>query len=305
MADRALVSLPIMRARQRHEILRSWRAEHRELAVIPSIGPPKVPRSCAAQTGTCWPTCTGYGHRRARFPPRCLPWTTSPMPCFRSSQSHGRIRRWSATSCTSTANPQEHLDPREDKAMDLGFEGATAVVTGGSKGMGLAIAESLVAEGASVAIMARGQAALNSAVERLRNSGAPEVLPISVDMADAESIEGGYASVKAAWGQLNVLVHTVGPMPAPSTISTTRTGTARSTSAPCRRCVRCERPCPCSSCGLGAHRHAVRSLDSAPEPAIGRVHRRQVGPVELHQESLEEHLAPRESWSTACVPAPS
>ena len=38
--------------------------------------------------------------------------------------------------------------------MDLGFNGATAVVTGGSKGMGLAIAESLGAEGASVAIMA-------------------------------------------------------------------------------------------------------------------------------------------------------
>jgi NAD(P)-dependent dehydrogenase (short-subunit alcohol dehydrogenase family) len=40
--------------------------------------------------------------------------------------------------------------------MDLGLAGATAVVTGGSKGMGLAIAESLGAEGASVAIMARG-----------------------------------------------------------------------------------------------------------------------------------------------------
>ncbi len=37
--------------------------------------------------------------------------------------------------------------------MDLGFTGATAVVTGGSKGMGLAIAETLGAEGASVAIM--------------------------------------------------------------------------------------------------------------------------------------------------------
>lgn len=47
--------------------------------------------------------------------------------------------------------------------MDLGFDGATAVVTGGSQGMGLAIAESLGAEGASVAIMARGQTALDSA----------------------------------------------------------------------------------------------------------------------------------------------
>jgi NAD(P)-dependent dehydrogenase (short-subunit alcohol dehydrogenase family) len=95
--------------------------------------------------------------------------------------------------------------------MDLGFAGATAVVTGGSKGMGLAIAETLGAEGASVAIMARERKALEAAADRVRSAGAPEVLPISVDMADAESIVAGYAAVSDAWGRLNVLVHTVGP----------------------------------------------------------------------------------------------
>ena len=95
--------------------------------------------------------------------------------------------------------------------MDLGLEGATAVVTGGSKGMGLAIAESLGAEGASVAIMARGQAALDWAAEQIRRAGAPEVLSVSVDIADAESITTAFASVGDAWGRLNVLVHTVGP----------------------------------------------------------------------------------------------
>lgn len=57
--------------------------------------------------------------------------------------------------------------------MDLGFAGATAVVTGGSKGMGLAIAETLGAEGASVAIMARGRKALEAAADRVRSAGAP------------------------------------------------------------------------------------------------------------------------------------
>lgn len=95
--------------------------------------------------------------------------------------------------------------------MDLGFEGARAVVTGGSKGMGLAIAESLGAEGASVAIMARGRAALDTAAERIRRAGAPQVLAISVDMGDAESITTAFASVGDTWGSLNVLVHTVGP----------------------------------------------------------------------------------------------
>ncbi|BBY74290.1 short-chain dehydrogenase [Mycolicibacterium parafortuitum] len=95
--------------------------------------------------------------------------------------------------------------------MDLGFEGATAVVTGGSKGMGLAIAETLAAEGAAVAIMARGRQGLDAAAERIRAAGAREALPLSVDMADAGSIAAGFAEVGDAWGRLNVLVHTVGP----------------------------------------------------------------------------------------------
>jgi NAD(P)-dependent dehydrogenase (short-subunit alcohol dehydrogenase family) len=95
--------------------------------------------------------------------------------------------------------------------MELGLRGALTVVTGGSKGMGLAIAESLGAEGASVAIMARGQAALDVAAERIRHAGAPQVLAISVDMADADSIAAGFAAVDDAWGRLNALVHTVGP----------------------------------------------------------------------------------------------
>jgi NAD(P)-dependent dehydrogenase (short-subunit alcohol dehydrogenase family) len=95
--------------------------------------------------------------------------------------------------------------------VDLGLAGATAVVTGGSKGMGLAIAECLGAEGASVAMMARGQEALDEAAERVRAAGAPQVIPVSVDMSDAESIGAGFATVAEQWQHLNVLVHTVGP----------------------------------------------------------------------------------------------
>ena len=95
--------------------------------------------------------------------------------------------------------------------MDLGFAGSTAVVTGGSKGMGLAIAEALAAEGASVAVMARGRQALDAAVESLLEAGAPDAVGISVDMTDAKSISDGFASIAERFGRLNSLVHTIGP----------------------------------------------------------------------------------------------
>ncbi|MCW2658968.1 MAG: oxidoreductase, short chain dehydrogenase/reductase family protein [Mycobacterium sp.] len=95
--------------------------------------------------------------------------------------------------------------------MDLGFAGSTAVVTGGSKGMGLAIAEALAAEGVSVAVMARSQGALDAAVLSLRAAGAPDAVGISVDMADPESIADGFAALSERWGRLNSLVHTIGP----------------------------------------------------------------------------------------------
>lgn len=95
--------------------------------------------------------------------------------------------------------------------MDLGFAGAKAVVTGGSKGMGLAVAQTLAAEGASVAVMARGRSALDAAVASLQAAGAPDAIGISVDMSDPDSITAGFAEVAQRWGELNSLVHTVGP----------------------------------------------------------------------------------------------
>jgi 3-oxoacyl-[acyl-carrier protein] reductase len=95
--------------------------------------------------------------------------------------------------------------------VDLGLTGATAVVTGGSKGMGFAIAETLASEGACVAIMARDKLNLDTAVDLLQKAGAREAFGISVDMADAESIAAGFAQIAQSWGALNALVHTVGP----------------------------------------------------------------------------------------------
>lgn len=77
--------------------------------------------------------------------------------------------------------------------------------------MGLAIAQTLAADGARVAVMSRGRQALDDAVESLREAGAADAVGISVDMADAASINAAFDAVRERWGQLNSLVHTIGP----------------------------------------------------------------------------------------------
>jgi len=95
--------------------------------------------------------------------------------------------------------------------MDLGLSDATAVVTGGTKGMGRAVAECLASEGARVAVLARGRATLDETVTLLGDLGSPQALGLQVDVADDVSVRAGFDEVEAHWGALNVLVNTVGP----------------------------------------------------------------------------------------------
>jgi 3-oxoacyl-[acyl-carrier protein] reductase len=77
--------------------------------------------------------------------------------------------------------------------------------------MGRAVAEVLAADGARVAVMARGRDTLDATVAALQGLGSPEAVGISVDMTDASSIAAGFGEVRDRWGSLNVLVHTIGP----------------------------------------------------------------------------------------------
>jgi 3-oxoacyl-[acyl-carrier protein] reductase len=98
--------------------------------------------------------------------------------------------------------------------MDLDLEGKTAIVTGSSKGLGLASARALVEEGCRVTICARGEAALVEAATGLKAVAGPDgpgrVLAVSADLATAEGVETVFARTVETFGGLDILVNNLG-----------------------------------------------------------------------------------------------
>lgn len=90
--------------------------------------------------------------------------------------------------------------------MDLGLKGKRVVVTGGSRGIGFAIAEVCAAEGAAVSVCARGTDGVAAAVERLRTHGGL-VHGQACDVGDAAALAGYVDAAAAALDGLDVLVN--------------------------------------------------------------------------------------------------
>lgn len=89
--------------------------------------------------------------------------------------------------------------------MDLHLAGKRAIVSGGSRGIGLAVAEALLAEGAQVAILARDQARLDTAAAELGRSG--EVIAIRTDTTDTDSVNAAVEAVAQRLGGVDILVN--------------------------------------------------------------------------------------------------
>ena len=96
--------------------------------------------------------------------------------------------------------------------MELGLTGRRAIVTGGSKGLGKAIAAELLAEGAAVAICSRHADELEEAAAELRKAAAAgrQLLALPCDVTDPAQVTDFVAAATAALGGLDILVNNAG-----------------------------------------------------------------------------------------------
>ena len=102
--------------------------------------------------------------------------------------------------------------------MDLGLQDRVYVVTGGSRGLGLATAQTLVSEGARVVLCSRDETSLAKAAEDL--GGADHALPVVADLGVAGSEGNLVAAAMGRWNRLDGALISVGG-PAPGSVGST------------------------------------------------------------------------------------
>jgi NAD(P)-dependent dehydrogenase (short-subunit alcohol dehydrogenase family) len=93
--------------------------------------------------------------------------------------------------------------------MELGLAGKAVLITGGSDGLGLALAAQLASEGASVAICGRDEERLGIAEAEILETGG-DVLARRADVSDAADIEAFVDAAVARWGRIDGVVHNAG-----------------------------------------------------------------------------------------------
>lgn len=93
--------------------------------------------------------------------------------------------------------------------MDLELQNKVVVITGGSKGIGLACAQAFAREGAKVAIVSRDPANLEAAREALQSQGM-NVLTVAADLRDPDAAAAAMRDVEAGLGAIDVLVNSAG-----------------------------------------------------------------------------------------------
>jgi 3-oxoacyl-[acyl-carrier protein] reductase len=94
--------------------------------------------------------------------------------------------------------------------MEILLDGRSAVITGGSKGLGLAMAQRLAASGADVAILARTPETLAEAKQQIQAGAQGKVTAVSADVSKAVDIRRAYDTVMSEFGKIDILVNNAG-----------------------------------------------------------------------------------------------
>ncbi|MBV8094505.1 MAG: SDR family oxidoreductase, partial [Acetobacteraceae bacterium] len=97
--------------------------------------------------------------------------------------------------------------------MDLQMNGKTALVTGGSAGIGRAIAFALAREGVDVAICARRKEPLEAAASQIARETNRKILPIPADLTKPADADAFVKQAHAALGRIDILVNNAGSAP--------------------------------------------------------------------------------------------
>src|SRR5690348_10160278 len=97
-----------------------------------------------------------------------------------------------------------------EAAMDIRLDGRSAIVTGGSKGLGFAIASAFAAAGADVAMLARGREALEAAQGTLAATAKGRIIGVACDVAQATDLRAAYDAAMGAFGKVDIIVNNAG-----------------------------------------------------------------------------------------------
>jgi 3-oxoacyl-[acyl-carrier protein] reductase len=94
--------------------------------------------------------------------------------------------------------------------MELGLRGKTALVTGASEGIGLAIARHLAGEGVRIAICARTEVKLKEAAAQIARATGMEIVPIPADLRSLTGCQGFVQQAAERLGGIDILVNNAG-----------------------------------------------------------------------------------------------